>query len=75
MSTEEIRKILSAERSRKETDSNWSVIFSVWDWLATTLRAAMDERCLTIGTPGRPLAASPTCALPTVRDQHVEARR
>jgi sterol desaturase/sphingolipid hydroxylase (fatty acid hydroxylase superfamily) len=42
-----------------ETDSNWSVIFSIWDRLAATLRSDNDERHLTIGLPGRAVAAEP----------------
>lgn len=45
-----------------ETDSNWSVVFSIWDRLAATLRSDADERRLTIGPPDRLLRAEP--ALP-----------
>jgi sterol desaturase/sphingolipid hydroxylase (fatty acid hydroxylase superfamily) len=37
---------------RRETDSNWGTIFSIWDRLHRTLRIDVPQEKLTIGVPG-----------------------
>lgn len=37
---------------RRETDSNWSVIFSFWDRLHKTARLDIPQEAITVGVPG-----------------------
>lgn len=42
---------------REETDSNWSSLFSWWDWLHGTMRLDVPQERITIGYPVEPAPA------------------
>jgi len=45
---------------RRETDSNWSSLFSVWDYLHGTMRLDIPQQAVTIGVPAYQTEASVT---------------